>query len=407
MDENTYNLRSFAVSNFRSIKNTQKIMFNDSKVLAVYGSNASGKTNLARALQFMRWFISNSANAGISGVPYEPFRLNVNSRKAPSKFEIEFGSNEEIFLYKFSIDSKAVKSEELIDLSSSRPKIIFKRTADGLGENAVKYGFGKQLFASTRENTLVITKAQENNNAYARKVFTMIESLRVITIGDGNLKGWAAEILKRNPHAHDRVLEYLRDADLWIRDFSIEELDMPEDLISALPFSDDEKQRIRTNKLTSVKTKHAVRDDDGNIVDYDTFDMGDQESAGTNNFFDMIMPIIEAIDRSLVLYIDEFGSSLHPDLAQLIIKIFKNNKQSNAQLIVNTHDTSLMDNDDLLSARDILFAEKNFAEESIFTALKEKRTYKSTDQGKLEKRYRTGMYGATPKINKTESHDEQ
>lgn len=404
MNKNAFELRQFALENFRSFKNEQKIVFKDNKVAAVYGANASGKTNLTRALVFVFWFVQNSANADIAAIPYEPFKLNANTRNKPSTFTIEFGNSDEAFRYKFSLDGSEIKTEELFDLSSSRPKVIFSRTKNGLSTNAAKYGFGKQLFESTRKSSLIITKAQENNNEYAGKVFSMIQSIRILTVGDNNLKAWGSEIIKRNPQFKERILEYLREADLWIRDFVVDEIDVPEELIGALPFNDGEKNKLRANRFTTVKTRHAVRDDDGNIVDYAMLDMGAEESAGTNNFFDMIMPIIEALDRNLVLYIDEFGSSLHPDLAKLVIKIFKTSKKSGAQLIVNTHDTTLMGNDGVLDANEILFIEKNFAEESIITPLKDKDSFRSNDKGKLEKRYRSGIYGAVPHI-KVESRE--
>jgi hypothetical protein len=406
METDVYQLRYFAVRNFRSIKNEQKIIFNNNRVVAIYGANASGKTNLARSLKFVRWFVANSANADISEIPYEPFKLNVETRTKPSVFTVEFGDGSEAYKYTFSVDASSIVFEELVDLSSNRPKIIFTRQNDDLNASASKYGFGKQLFGLTRKSTLLITKAYENNNEYARKVFAMIQSFRVLTIGDGGLKGWGSKVIRDNPQSKQRVLEYLKRADLWIRDFDIEDRDFPDDLINALPFREEEKNKLRAKRFTSVKTKHAVRDDDGNIIDYEMFDMGDDESAGTNNFFDMIMPIIEALDNNLVLYIDEFGSSLHQDMSRLIIEIFKSEHDSTAQLIVNTHDAGLMDSD-VLSAKEIYIVEKTHTENSILYPLISSKGYRSNDAGKLEKRFRSGLYGGVPKIKKLESHERE
>ncbi len=404
--KNTYRLHSFAVENFRSIKNEQKINFKDNRVLAIYGANASGKTNLARAFRFVRWFVANSANADIKTIPYEPFKLSSVTKDKPSKFTIEFGNDKEAFSYTFSINASSVVFEKLTDLSSNRPKTLFIRKDNTLNESASKYGFGKQLFSLARQNTLLLTKAYENNNIYARKAFTMVQSFRILTVGDGGLKGWGSKIIKENPKSKERVLGYLREADLWIRDFDIEERDLPDDLINALPFNDEEKNKIRSGRLTSIKTRHAVRDIDGNIVDYAMLDMGDEESAGTNNFFDMIMPIIEALDNNLTLYIDEFGSSLHQDLSRLIIKIFKSDKKSKAQLIINTHEAGLMDGE-ALDANEIYLIEKAYSENSIIRQLKSNPAYRASDSGKLEKRYRTGLYGATPKIKNIKNHERQ
>lgn len=397
MEKNDFTLHSFTVKNFRSIKDEQTISLESNRVAAIFGANASGKTNFIRALQFVCWFVANSANAGIEVVPYDPFRLNVNTRNQPSTFSIKFGNNNETFRYEFSVSDTEVRFEELVDLSSSRPKVIFTRENNNLNPSASKYGFGKQLLTSTRKNTLILTKAQENNNPYAQKVFTLIQSLRTLVVGDGNLKAWGATIIKNNPQAKERVLEYLREADLWIRDFLIDEIDMPEDIINALPINDEEKNKIRLNRFTSIQTEHAVRDDEGNLVGIERFDMGNNESQGTNNFFDMIMPIIETLDNNLMLYIDEFGSSLHPDLAKLIIHIFKNTPESSAQLIVNTHDESLMD-ESVLDVNEIFLIEKTRIESSVIKKLKESPGFRSTDVGRVEKRYRTGLYGARPRI---------
>lgn len=390
-------LHTFSVANFRSIKDEQSIYFNKNRILAAYGPNASGKTNILQALGFTKWFIKNSANADLESIPYEPFKLNTDTRTAPSAFSFEIGTNERRLAYTFAVNEERVTQERLIDLSSSRPKTIFNRTEKGLGLNAVKYGFGKAIFTTTRENSLIITKAQENNNPYAEIIFDFIQSSRFLTIGDSGLKTWGAKLMNERKDIREKVKKYLSDADMRIRDFKIDEIDIPQEMLDALPFNDTEKGKLKSRGLISVSTKHAVRNNEGEIVDYEYLDMRDDESAGTNNFFDMIVPIVDTLERNSLLYIDEFGSSLHPDLAKMIVRIFKSAKDSTAQLIINTHDTNLM-HEDTLTDDEILIVEKTHLENSVIKPLRENPVFRNSDRSSIEKRYRKGQYGGVPRI---------
>ena len=204
--------------------------------------------------------------------------------------------------------------------------------------------------------------------------------------------------MKTNSELKESVAKLLQEADLWIRGFNIENIDVPQEVINKLPFSDEVKNSILIGEgqATTVKTIHAVRDANHKIVGEQLLDLVSQESTGTNRFFELAAPILDTLENGKVLYIDEFGTYLHPDMCQFIVSLFasKTNKKY-AQLIVNTHDTSLMSRVGALRREDIIFVEKNYTEETVVTPL----TNKSVRAGEsFEKRYREGLYGAKPQL---------
>ncbi|MCL2110019.1 ATP-binding protein [Microgenomates group bacterium] len=399
---NKVQLLSLKITNFRSFYNTQLINFSDDdndarQVTAIFGPNAGGKSNTAKALWTIKEFIEKSALAN-SRTLYDPFQLRVGSNQEDSAFELKFNSNNRIFIYSFAVNKEMVTSEILREKNSDtdKYKVIFSRDKDkNLSSKAGEYGFNKKLADKTRAETLLITKAREDNNEYSNILFSLMDSLYIIHGGDGNIAGLAIFLINQNQELRQQALEMLKLSDFTIRDFLIQPAPLPEEMISQLPFTEEIKNNMRASGGLLTHTVHVVRDEGRRVTGQIGFDFGSQESMGTQKFFEIIVPIIDAVNRGKTVYIDEFGAYLHPKLANSIIALYKRNK-GNAKLILNTHNTYLMSRDEgTLSREDIIFVEKNLDEESIITPL----TSKSVREGEsFEKRYRQGIYGAVPKI---------
>lgn len=384
-----YKLESFKITNFRSFLSEQTLDFKKTNTTAIYGPNASGKSNTARALAFTKWFILNSARAEIIRIPFEPFLLRSNNSK-PTSIEIEFKSNSKIFRYNFTFNADEIISEKLVDLTSQKEKTIFNRNYQNI-ENSVtakKFGFTENLLNKTRKTSLLITKAREDNNIYANMVFDFVLHFNVITCGTPELRQISVDLLKQNPNLKQKVLNFLRSADLWIRDINIDEVDTPDDVIKNLPFTDDFKKNFQ--KAISITTAHSIRDENNKIIGFSQFSLDEQESAGTRIIFDLSTLIIYSLEQNASLYIDEFGLHLHPDICQFILRQFK--KKLTSQLLLNTHDESLMSS---LAREDIIFIDKNQAEESLITPLSDL-SPRANDP--FEKHYRKGLYSARPFI---------
>ena len=387
-----YKLRSFKVANFRSFLDEQKLDFKKTNITAIYGSNASGKSNTARALNFTKWFIFNSAKAEILKIPFEPFLLQIENF-SPTSIEIEFQNRDKAFRYNFSFNADEILSENLVELTSQKEKTIFKRCHQSI-ENATtakKFGFTERLLSKTRKTTLLITKAREDNNSYANAIFDFFSHFNVITCGTPELRQIGVNLLAHDPTMKDKVLNFLHSADFWIRDIKVDEIDTPDEVIKNLPFTEDFKKNFQ--KSISITTTHSVRDRNDKIVGSAQFSLDGQESAGTSVIFDLSALIIHSLEQESSLYIDEFGLHLHPDICHYILQQFKAN--TNAQLILNTHDASLMN---FLTREDIVFVDKNQAEKSYITPLV---ALSPRTNDPFEKHYRKGLYGAKPIIKES------
>ena len=384
-----YKLNYLKITNFRSFLDEQKLDFSKSNIMAIYGSNASGKSNTARALAFLKWFVINSAKAEITRIPFEPFAL-ISNNIEPSKIEIEFISGGKKLCYTIVFTYDKIIQEQLVDLDSQKKKIIFTRKGQTLSNlsTSMRFGFTKNLLSRTRNTTLLVTKAREDNNAYANFVFDFFFNLNVITCGTPDLRNICIDLLKENPDMKKDVLQFLKNADFWIRDINVDVIDTPDDVIKALPFKDELIKNV-FQKSISITTTHSVRDENEKIIGYTQFSLDGQESAGTSVMFDLSALIIDTIKHKSILYIDEFGLHLHPDICKYILNQFK---KENIQLIFNTHDNSLMND---LSRDQIVFVDKKQNEASVITPLSSL-SPRTTDP--FEKHYRKGLYGGRPLI---------
>jgi len=405
-----FQLKSLKIKNYRSFYSEQTIVFGTktkiNSVTALYGPNASGKSNTAIALLYIYQFLLKSSDANILHLPYDPFLLKEGSGVEDSEFELVLTSNSRNLRYTFAVNRERVSHESLVELSSNfnKPEQIFGRNFNKKTDNydyssaTAKHGFGKKIIEATRSGALLITIAREFNNEYANLIFDWLAHTNILIGESPQLRNMGVRAMSNNPSLKDGVLKLLKDTDFWIRDMPIQDVPIPDALVDSLPLAESEKLKIRGQMGASVKTSHAVRNKNGDIVGDVLFDMVTQESAGTNGFFDIAAPIIDTINKGMILYIDEFGAHIHPDISQYIVRMFADStiNHAGAQLIINAHDTSLMAPDSALGRDNIILVEKNMFEESVVKPLAKKSVRKDEQ---YEKRYRQGLYGAKPYLD--------
>ncbi|MDR1359332.1 MAG: ATP-binding protein, partial [Coriobacteriales bacterium] len=168
------NYRSFYTRQLLSLGNTE-----DRSVTALFGANSGGKSNTAKALLLIQTMISNSAAANWT-LPYQPFLLKDGADGEPTFFKLSFIADEQYYTYEFGYDSESIVFEELKEQSRNtrKMKTVFSRSSDGtINSSAVKSGFGASVAKKTRKETLLITKAREDNNEYANTVFELMDSI--------------------------------------------------------------------------------------------------------------------------------------------------------------------------------------------------------------------------------------
>lgn len=394
-------LLSFTIENYRSYYTPQTLDFTNADgsprtLTVLYGPNSSGKSNSGFALQDFRSCIVNSSAAQWR-LPYLPFMLRDGSTRKPTTFEAVFDYKGRRYDYAFSFLSDRV-TEEVLKAESpdtGRMNYVFRRNEEGVvTKTAGKHGFGKTLVEKTRPETLLITKAREDNNPFSAAVFALVESTPVMLENGSDFGPQFVELLKDNKDFQARILQLLKNCDFAIRDIAIGSVDIPEAALSALPLPSEAKRALAASGGTSFSTLHAIRDDGLSIVGMGAMDFWTQESNGTRKFFEMAVPIVDALDNGYTLYLDEYGTYLHPTLAKALVYLFKGDANTTgARVILNTQSTSLMG--DIAGRDDIVLVEKDAFEESRVTPLKA-RGVRTTEP--LEKRYLSGYYGAIPRI---------
>lgn len=395
-------LLSFEIENYRSFFKAQHISFkngNSRNINALYGPNSTGKSNVVLALAAMNLCVLNSAEATWK-LPYEPFLLREESRFKPTRFSVSFESSGKTLFYEFSFNQKSIVSEILQEKSpnSNKRKTIFLRSENTvLNSTAAKNGFGKRLAQKTRPETLIITKAREDNNAYSNLVFDFFTSLILVTdsLQENNNAPLYIEMLRNNHALKTKTIELLRKCDFAIRDIKIESIPIPPEVLDAMPLPPEIRKEFEAKGGTAFKTVHAVRDEERTVTGEVDFDFWTQESVGTRKFFEVIVPIITALEEGRTIVIDEFSSYLHPTLVSSILSMFRRQKEFNAHLMIITHNISLMRND--LTRDEIFLVEKNLAEETRITPLSESG---ARNNDSLEKRYSAGFYGGIPLIKR-------
>lgn len=397
----TAKLLSFTLANYRSFYAPQTIDLTDRNgaprsLTVIYGPNSSGKSNTASAMQDFRSCILNSSSANWR-LPYMPFMLRSGAADKPTSFDVTFSLDGRKYRYAFSFLADRVVEETLRASSpkSGRMNLVFRRGEHGIeSKSASKYGFGRAIEEKTRSETLLITKAREDNNSYSAAVFSLVDSMPTMLDRGVDAKPQFVEMLKSNEDLRAKILDLLKNCDFSIRDIAIETKPIPEELVSSLPLPQEVRSALAEHGGTSFSTLHAIRDDELSIVGLGAMDFWTQESNGTRKFFEMAVPIVSALERGDTLYLDEYGAYLHPMLAKTLVSLFKSGaNKMGASLIVNTQSTSLMGG--VADRDDIVLVEKDAFEESHITPLKSRGARTNEP---LESRYLRGYYGAIPRV---------
>lgn len=391
-------LFKLTIENYRSFYSAQTLDFGNPmrRVNAIFGSNASGKSNTAHAISTIKNCIRNSAAANWR-LPYDPFLLRVGSNAKPTRFSMSFEVDGETYDYSFSFDATHIVEETLLKKSKNTQKkrLIFERNSSGqLNKSAVKEGFGANLLKRTRPETLLITKAREDNVPYSNAVFDFIDCLLVVPGNDfPGIQQTYIDRLQKDSGLREETIALLKRCDFSIRDFRIVPVPIPEEILNTAPLDDEMKEHLRGVMGNTLRTVHAVRDDERTVNEFVEFDFGGQESLGTQKFLAVAVPIVDALRHGKIVYIDEYGAYMHAVLADSLIQVFiEQSENTEAKLIFNTHSTSVLNG---LKREEVLFVEKGLSEESYISSLADRGVRK---QEPFEKRYREGMYGAIPVI---------
>jgi len=381
------------IANASSGLDNNYIASNDRKVLktaAIYGANASGKSNLFKVLADVVLMLRNSNLLDINGkLPIIPFKFDEESIKKPSEFEIKFIVNDIRYVYGFIADKNNIYEEYLYYYPNNRETKIFDRT------NINDYSYTqkdertlKEIEVKNAPNKFFLATATNWNYEKTKPAYDFITTGIGICFDMEELKNLALSAYEKGgARLKEFALNFLKKTDFNIEDFQISKVDIPQELLVAIP-EFIKKDMSEKPKAFQVTFKHK-----GNS-NYLTLN---EESIGTRMIFSFIPFIEDAINNKKILIIDELDKSLHPYLVQYIVGLFNDLEwnKNGAQLIFNTHDTNLLDLN-ILRRDQIWFTEKNNENgESEVYPLSDFSVRKKEN---VEKGYILGRYGAVPFI---------
>lgn len=409
-------LIEFSVKNFLSFKDKTTLFMNANsgnensqnyvestylnllKSVAIYGSNASGKTNLLKALKCAITIIKNSHLIPENGVwiDVEPFLFDKTTASQPSEFEFKVLLNGIKYRYFFKMDKENVYDEFLEAYYTRKPTLIFKRSCiDKYEFNTDKKILEDIAFKNTK-NKLFLSTATVWNYSKTKDIFDWF-SKKIYFLGSyiPVPKDYLFGFMEENSSLKSFALKILNEADIGIKDISVSARKI--ELNGQLNHLENIGSFYNSSKETlfKVEFEHETINEDGVI---NTFSLNlNKESDGTKTLFTFIPYLKEALESECLLIVDELEKSLHPMLVEYITKLFNNNNLNiyGSQMIFTTHLTNLM-NIELFRRDQIWFVEKdvktgssNLYSLDSFSIRKDENIYKG---------YLSGRYGAVPYI---------
>lgn len=389
----------------------------------IYGSNASGKSNLVKAMSYAKSLIikGRAPNKSLN-IPF--FKLDHDLKDKPARFEFEIQCNKKMYAYGFELFNTHVSEEWLFEIHTTKnDKMIFERKYTQEGD---VYTFGKILGASseeesqflnfiakgTRKNQLFLSESIDRNLKNFEEVYNWFSDTLKIISPNSQANGIEFKI-SENSTFKDYLTNLLDLADTGINAINTEEIllnqigDIPNDLIEKIEDDLDDNEaaliadpfkgkRIVLKKvngdLTAVKLSTTHKCSEGNTdIPFDL----EEESDGTRRLIELAPALYEmAFSKDTSVYvIDEIDRSLHPHLTKLLVREhLETDKNSKSQLIMTTHETSLLDVS-LLRRDEIWFIQKRKNGDSKLYSLSNFQPRYDKD---IRKDYLLGRYGAIP-----------
>ncbi|MBN2739062.1 MAG: ATP-binding protein [Spirochaetales bacterium] len=374
---------------------------------AIYGPNASGKSNIIKALSDLIGFIIFSHRFDIDKpIPaYKPFKLDTRSSKLPTFFEIEFMVENTRYIYSIEFNHKEILKEELNFFPEGRKANLFLRLKKDIKFGMYFTGEKKPLETFLLPNRLLLSLAANSNNKILHPVFRFFRDLINIHVKmDSSQNPFHSTTLELRDKKNDfkkLLFKILNAADLSVKDVKlIEDKDVALKLRMPKDIPDELKKSILEDFRYKPYLGHPVFDNNIETNKLEYFNLENEESTGTLKMYDIAGEVLNSLQKGTVLIIDEFNSGLHPLLNKFLVELFINKdiNKKNAQLLISTHDTCVLDLS-LLKREQIWFTDKTKYGVTELFSLDEYDKNIVRDYSKYSKLYLDGRFKAVPSIN--------
>lgn len=371
----------------------------------LYGPNGGGKSNLIKGMQYMRSLVMGSVLEPRLLRINEPFRFNNISKELPTTFEMSFIIEGILYTYGFDIHKNTI-SKEWLYKKQKRETLLFERASSNYEDIKLSGEFksAENIKKHTRKDALFLTTAGMLNISRANEIIEWFSKLNILMNSSSDYNHSTIEYIEEKPEIKDIILDYLRKADIGIDgiDYDIENVDIDEnekeELLNNFRSSNniniDSTQINILAKKVEINTKHNVYNEENEVIGEVQLPFEKYQSEGTKKLFALLGPILKSLYEGEVLIIDEIDSKLHPSIVRFIISMFNSidKNKNNGQLICNTHDVMLLQED--IRRDQVWFVEKNKYGESELYSLSDFKGIRKNDS--ILKKYLLGVYGAIP-----------
>ena len=427
----------FSIQNYRSIKGKITLSFEAEnsnrledfyviepipgfkllKLGIIYGPNGSGKTSILKALDFLRKLVLTPAIQKQEQLDFEPFLFDLESRKGPTIFELNFIASGQRYLYEISFNKQEVITEKLHFYNPKKALVYERHTDSDKQLSTIKFG-SKIKIKKAEEDTLT-TNTLWNATVLSSFLKTNIDSseLRAVTswfflflndliTPETDLFRKTSRRLINNADSKQNVLSFMKKADFGITDISIEKKEekIESDLKELMIFIAQQQKRKGNNVDISevdliegidIQFEHSIKQETGfakYILPYS------EESQGTKRYFQFSGLLNEMIIGSKAFIIDELESSLHPDLVKHFLLLFLVNAKV-SQLITTTHYRELLMEKDMLRDDVIWFTEKKPDGSADLYSLSDFDSSVVRDTSSIFNAYKSGKLCAVPSLS--------
>lgn len=355
-------------------------------VIEIHGANASGKSSVLEALDFMFNMIKKSSRIDINkDLPYNPFAFTKKSKKENSEFEFSIVLDNYEYRYGFSMNNSGFEEEWLYKKkfafkTKAMQKVVFERFKDNVqfGKNYEKYKntwdlFGKNINLNSNKLLILSNVALKEENGIFRNIFDFVDkfTFKVEHFFQSNR---SIEILNENDVLYKRFQEIINDFDPCLCGLKI-----------------DEVSNDAGGKSYNISGVHK-NIDDPNIQ---TLIPLERESDGTIKIFNIMPTILKNLETGGLLCIDELDIKLHPLLFKRIVNMYKdkNINRKNAQLIYTAHSTLLFNSGELRRDQLYLVDKDSFGKSKLYSLSEFMNLRGDAD---YERKYLTGQFGGIP-----------
>lgn len=361
------------------------------KSVAIYGANASGKSNVIKAIRACVQMIFDSHNYNENTIfDFAPFKFGGIGK--PSRFNIRFLLDEVEYEYSFSMTKLEIITEELYYYPHGRRSLVFARDESKGPDKKNIYEFRSAISrpmdvaSNTSKKTLFVSRASQMDRKIAKDVFQYFHEHFILNYYGYNSYSVEA-LLNQNKDSLLRVL-HVADSDIIdiqsqreLKPFTMATYDLQNNQI----LSRDEIQKMHLKIITFHRNNPEI-----------PFDFYQEESLGTQALFYMMLTVMNIIKENKVLLIDEIDTSLHNKLVEYIISLFHQSEA--AQLIYTTHNTYLLNTNKIRKDQVYFVNKRNDGSSELYSLFDFKDFRENMD---LEKAYMQGRFDAIPYIDES------